>query len=165
MPKLREGGSTPENATDAVGEWTAAARNERVVAPGRKTTTPSAELWEKHANEVGELRRKLGATPYTDHQAWALGAREASAAFGAWSKRTKSTPDPLAAASRELAKATQLRRYPLATPQAGKVSAQGATMIILAATPKSDRPAYALMFGLLAATAKAIHDMYKATFT
>lgn len=36
-------------------------------------------------------------------------------------------------------------------------------MILLAATSKSDRAAYALMFRQLAATAKAIHDMHKAT--
>jgi hypothetical protein len=164
LPKLREGWeSTPQNATEAVSEWTAAARNKRVVAPGRESATPSAELWEKHANEVGELRRKLASTPYNDHQAWALAARETSAAFGAWSKRIETTPGPLAAASRELARSAQLRRYPPATPKAGNVSARGATMIILAATSKSDRAAYALMFRQLAATAKAIHDMHKAT--
>jgi hypothetical protein len=36
-------------------------------------------------------------------------------------------------------------------------------MIILAATSKSDRAAYALMFRQLAQTARAIHDMHKAT--
>jgi hypothetical protein len=33
----------------------------------------------------------------------------------------------------------------------------------MAATSKSDRAAYALMFRLLAATVKAIHDMHQAT--
>ena len=42
-------------------------------------------------------------------------------------------------------------------------SARGATMILLAATSKSDRAAYALMFRQLAQTARAIHDMHKAT--
>ncbi|MBG6191689.1 hypothetical protein IWX64_002656 [Arthrobacter sp. CAN_A212] len=164
LPKLREGWeSTPENATEAVNEWTAASRNKRVVSPGRETETPSAELWEKHANEVGALREKLASTPYTDHQAWAVAARETSAAFGAWSKRIETTPGPLADASRELAKSAQLRRYPPTTPKAGAVSARGASMILLAATSKSDRAAYALMFRQLAATAKAIHDMHKAT--
>ncbi|WP_026552617.1 hypothetical protein [Arthrobacter sp. H20] len=36
-------------------------------------------------------------------------------------------------------------------------------MILLAATYKSDRAAYALMFRQLAASAKAIHDVHKAT--
>jgi hypothetical protein len=36
-------------------------------------------------------------------------------------------------------------------------------MILLAATSKSDRAAYALMFRQLAQTARAIHDMHKAT--
>lgn len=153
--------STPENAAEAVSEWTAASRNKRVVAPGRERATPSAELWEKHAKEVGTLRERLASTPYTDHAAWATAARETSAAFGAWSKRIESTPGPLADASRELAKSAQLRRYPPATPKAGAVSARGASMILLAATSKSDRAAYALMFRQLAATAKAIHLMRK----
>lgn len=36
-------------------------------------------------------------------------------------------------------------------------------MILLAATSKSERDAYALMFRQLAQTARAIHDMHKAT--
>jgi hypothetical protein len=36
-------------------------------------------------------------------------------------------------------------------------------MILLAATSQSDRAAYALMFRQLAQTARAIHDMHKAT--
>jgi hypothetical protein len=36
-------------------------------------------------------------------------------------------------------------------------------MILLAATSKSDRAAYALMFRQLAQTARAIHDMHKVT--
>ncbi len=36
-------------------------------------------------------------------------------------------------------------------------------MILLAATSKSDLAAYALMFRQLAQTARAIHDMHKAT--
>jgi hypothetical protein len=36
-------------------------------------------------------------------------------------------------------------------------------MILLAATSKSDRAAYALMFRQLAQTARAIHDMHEAT--
>jgi hypothetical protein len=36
-------------------------------------------------------------------------------------------------------------------------------MILLAATSKSDRAAFALMFRQLAQTARAIHDMHKAT--
>ncbi|MUK01605.1 relaxase/mobilization nuclease domain-containing protein [Vibrio cholerae] len=172
LPKLREGWtSTPENATEAVSEWTAAGRNKRVVAPGRETITPSAELWQKHAEEVGELRAQLASTPYTDHVAWAQAARETSAAFGAWSKRIEATPGPLADAARELSKSAQLRHYPQAddrrvgkpTPKAGIVSARGATMILLASTSKSDRAAYALMFRQLALTAKAIHDMHAAT--
>lgn len=164
LPKLREGWtSTPENATEAVNEWTAASRNKRVVAPGRETATPSAELWQKYAAEVGELRAKLASTPHSDHAAWANAARETSAAFGAWSKRIETTPGPLADAARELAKSAQLRRYPSQVPKAGTVSARGATMILLAATSKSDRAAYALLFRQLALTAKAIHDMHQAT--
>ncbi|MPY12264.1 relaxase/mobilization nuclease domain-containing protein [Arthrobacter bussei] len=171
LPKLRMSWtSTPENATEAVSEWTAAGRNKRVVTPGRETITPSAELWQKHAEEVGELRAKLAATPYTDHAAWAQAARETSAAFGAWSKRIEPTPGPLADAARELSKSAQLRHYPQVgeprtgqSPKAGIVSARGATMILLASTSKSDRAAYALMFRQLALTAKAIHDMHAAT--
>lgn len=164
LPKLREGWtSTPENATEAVNEWTAAGRNKRVGAPGRETITPSAELWLKHAEEVGELQTKLASTPYTDHAAWAQAARETSAAFGAWSKRIEPTPGPLADAARELSKSAQLRHYPQNTPKAGIVSARGATMVLLAATSKSDRAAYALMFRQLALTAKAIHEMHRAT--
>ena len=164
LPKLREGwASTPENATEAVHEWSAASRNKRVVAPGRETATPSAELWQRHANEVGALREKLATTAYTDHATWAQAARETSAAFGAWSKRIESTPGPLADAARELSKAAQLRRYPQQGPKVAGPSARGASMILLAAGSKSDKAAYALMFRQLAATAKAIHDMHQAT--
>lgn len=163
LPRLRAGWeSTPETATAAVAEWNAAARNRRPVAPGRETLQPSAELWSRYANEVSALREKLAATPYSDQAAWAQAARETSAAFGAWSKRIEPTPGPLADAARELAKSAQLRRYP-SRPAAALPSARGATMILLAATSKSERAAYALMFRQLAQTARAIYDMHKAT--
>jgi hypothetical protein len=123
---------------------------------------PSAELWSKYAHDVGALREKLAATPHDDHVAWGQAARETAAAFGAWSKRIEPTPGPLADAARELAKSAQLRRYPT-RPAVALPSARGATMILLAATSKSDRAAYALMFRQLAQTARAIHDMHKAT--
>jgi hypothetical protein len=163
LPKLRaEWESTPVSAASAVAEWNAAARNRRLVSPGRETLQPSAELWSKYANDVSSLREKLAITGHDDHAAWAQAAREASAAFGAWSKRIEPTPGPLADAARELAKSAQLRRYP-ARPAVSLPSARGATMILLAATSKSDRAAYALMFRQLAQTARAIHDMHKAT--
>jgi hypothetical protein len=168
LPKLREGwSSTPENAAAAVREWGAAARNRRVVAPGRETLTPGADLWERYAREVGQLRAALAATGATDQVAWAQAAREASAAFGAWSVRLEPVPGPLAAAARELGKAAQLRRYPethpVGVPVAGGPSARGAVMLLLAAGSRSDTAAYALLFRQLAATAKAIHDMHSAT--
>jgi hypothetical protein len=163
LPKLRTGWvSTPESATAAVAEWNAAARNRRPARPGREALQPSAELWNKYANEVRALREKLATTPHDDHAAWAQAARETSAAFGAWSRRIEPTPGPLAGAARELSKSAQLRRYPT-RPAAALPSARGATMILLAAASKSDRAAYALMFRQLAQTARAIHDMHKAT--
>jgi hypothetical protein len=163
LPKLRSvWESTPETATAAVAEWNAAARNRRPVRPGREMLQPSAELWNKYAKDVEALREKLATTPHDDHAAWAQAARETSAAFGAWSKRIEPTPGPLADAARELAKSAQLRHYPKRTAPA-LPSARGATMILLAATSKSDRAAYALLFRQLAQTARAIHDMHKAT--
>jgi hypothetical protein len=163
LPKLRTGWeSTPGSATAAVAEWNAAARNRRPVTPGREMLQPSAELWSRYANDVSALREKLATTPHDDHVAWAQAARETSAAFGAWSKRIEPTPGPLADAARELAKSAQLRRYP-SRPAVALPSARGATMILLSATSKSDRAAYALMFRQLAQTARAIHDMHQAT--
>lgn len=154
LPKLRaEWESTPESATSAVAEWNAAARNRRPVRPGREMLQPSAELWSKYAIDVSSLREKLAPIPHDDHAAWAQAARETSAGFGAWSKRIEPTPGPLADAARELAKSAQLRRYP-ARPAVSLPSARGATMILLAATSKSDRAAYALMFQQLAQTAR-----------
>lgn len=163
LPKLRnEWESTPESATSAVAEWNAAARSRKPVSPGRETVQPSAELWNKYANDVSALRAKLATIPHSDHAAWAQAASETAAAFGAWSKRIEPTPGPLADAARELSKSAQLRRYP-SRPAVALPSARGATMILLAATSKSDRAAYALMFRQLAQTARAIHDMHKAT--
>lgn len=163
LPKLRgDWDSTPQSATAAVAEWNAAARNRRPVRPGRETLEPSAELWTKYANDVSALREKLATTAHDDHAAWAQAARETSAAFGAWSKRIEPTPGPLADAARELSKSAQLRRYP-ARPAVALPSARGATMILLAATSRSDRAAYALLFRQLAQTSRAIYDMHKAT--
>lgn len=163
LPKLRSNWeSTPESATAAVAEWNAAARNRRPVRPGREKEQPLAELWSKYANDVTAMREKLATTPHTDHVAWAQAARETSAAFGAWSRRIEPTPGPLADAARELAKSAQLRRYPTRRAVA-LPSARGAAMILLAATSKSDRAAYALLFRQLAQTARAIHDMHQAT--
>jgi hypothetical protein len=163
LPKLRaDWDSTPESATAAVAEWNAAARNRRPVRPGRETLQPSAGLWRRYAHDVSGLRERLAATPHTDHVAWAQAARETAAAFGAWSKRIEPTPGPLADAARELSKSAQLRSYPKRTAPA-LPSVRGVTMILLAATSKSERAAYALLFRQLAQTARAIYDMHKAT--
>ena len=163
LPKLREGWtSTPENATEAVNEWIAASRNKRVVAPGRETATPSAELWQKYSDELSEVNKSLASVPVDDHATWAQVARETSGAFAAWSNSVEAAPGALAATADRLSKTAQLRRYPVRAQRTVGPSAMGAAKILLTATSRNQGAAQALMLVQLANLAKSIHDMHKA---
>ncbi|NKX51409.1 relaxase, partial [Arthrobacter deserti] len=163
LPWLRiNWADTPESAAAALAEWDAAARHRRPAAPGREVLMPGPDAWKQYAHQVGELREKLASVPAGDWTAWAQAARDTAAAFAAWSRRTEPVPGPLADASRELARAAQLRHYPHPAVRAPLPSAGGAAMILLAASPPASREAYALLFRQLANTALAIHAMHAA---
>lgn len=164
LPRLRaEWPDTAEGAISAAGEWTAAKRGRRPVAPGREMREPDPELWREVGRDLEQLREQLRSVPIDDRETWARVARQTSGAFAAWSARVEETPGPLAATSDALARSAELRRHPVRPQRAGKVSASGAALLLMSAA-KGGRGAVAqaVMLRQLANLAKAVYDMHRA---
>jgi hypothetical protein len=165
LPRLRQAWpDTPEEATAAVGEWTAARRNRRPVAPGRESVEVDPRLWEQYAAEVTALREQLRSVPIHDRDTWAHVARQTAGAFAAWSHRVEATPGSLAATADALAKSAQLRRQTVHPKAAGKASVGGAAMLLASATTAGQGAvAQAALLRQLVMLAQAVYAMHRAS--
>lgn len=163
LTKLRSNWEdSPQSASEAVKEWSAASRGHRVVNPGRELVEPDPQTWQRYSDELGELNKVMASVPVEDHTRWAQVARETSGAFAAWSNRVEPVPGALAATADCLSKTAQLRRFPVRPQHTVGPSAMGAARVFLAATSKNHAAAQAMMLVQLANLAKSIHDMHKA---
>lgn len=164
LPRLREEWpDTPEGATAAVAEWTAAKRGRRPAARGRELHEVPAELWQSMGRELEELRDRLRQVPVQDRDGWARVARQASGAFAAWSMQTEPTPGPLAATADVLARSAETRRAPARPQRAPLPSASGAALLLIAAARGGQGPAAQMvLLRQLANLAKALHDWHVA---
>lgn len=110
LPRLREGwADTPQAATAAAAEWTAAARHRRPVAPGAETGRVDGGQLEAARAELAGLRDRLAGVPVTDHGAWARTAADTAGVLGALSARVEVVPGPIARTADQLARSAQLR--------------------------------------------------------
>lgn len=159
---------SPEEASTAVGEWTAAGRNRRVAAPSadrmERLRKDPAEL-HAAAGQIADARERLRAVPVGDRAVWAAVAHDSAGVFAAWSRRLETRPGPLAATATQLSKSAQLRAYQARTtvPPAQRGAARQAAMLLLqasGATPK--RTGELLLLRQLANTMKALHDAHQA---
>ncbi|KRF08948.1 relaxase [Arthrobacter sp. Soil782] len=163
LPKLRSGWEdSPQAASEAAQEWTAASRGRRVVSAGRELNEPDPQMWQRYSDELSELNKSLAAVPVEDHATWAHVARETSGAFAAWSNSVEAAPGALAATADRLSKTAQLRQYPVRPQRTVGPSAMGAAKILMTATSSNQTAAQAMMLVQLANLAKSIHDMHKA---
>ena len=164
LPRLREGWpDTPTGATEAAAEWTAAKRGRRAVAPGREMHEPNPELWQRHTEDVAQLREQLRSIPLDDRDTWSTVARQTAGAFAAWSNAVEETPGDLAAASDALAKSAQTYRRPVKPQRAGRVAMSGATMLLAsAARGGQGATAQLALLRQLMNLAQAVYDAAKA---
>ncbi len=170
LPRLREAWpDTPEHASAAVAEWTAAARHHRPARPGREIRAVDPRLVETARRDVAELRDRLAAVPVGDTAAWSAAAHDAAGMVAALSARVETTgPGPLARAADQLARSAQHRSAsrPGTKPATGRARVTGASRVaayLLQANP--DTPgdvADAVLIRQLTLTAKAIHDAARA---
>ena len=167
LPRMREGWpDSVQSAQGAVDEWRATSKNPwqyRPVAPGREESTPDPKLWKQYTDEIRQLRVQMRDVPMEDRAGWAHLARDTAGAFAAWSQRVEPTPGPLAQTARDLSRTAQIRAHESRPRAAGRVSAAGATMMLLqAATQGQATMAEAIMLRQLAATVKAVMEMHAA---
>ncbi len=164
LPRLRgDWPDSPAAAATAAGEWTAAKRGRRVVAPGREQTVPDPEQWQRYTQQVAEFRRSLSGVDPGDRAVWARVAKETSGAFAAWSLATEPTPGPLAATAAALARSAQLRARDVASPRAPAPSVKGAALLLAsAARGGKGTVGQAVLLRQLAHTAIALRDAHAA---
>jgi hypothetical protein len=164
LPRLREHWEiSPDLATEAVAEWTAAKRGQRIrrQAPGKGGVSP--RTWERQAAEVASLREQLRAVPADDRHTWAVVARQSAGVFAAWSRRTESEPGPLAATADALARSAQMH-YRSPRPKYTPAPALSGTAVLLmqVAGTRNSVVADLVLVRQLANTMKAVHDAHVA---
>lgn len=168
LPRLREEWpDTVHGATGAVAEWQATAKNPwryEPVNPGREVTAPAADVWQRYASDLEQLRTRMQSVPMTDRVAWAGAARQAAGGLAAWSQRLEPTPGPLAAASRALAQSAQVRAWEgRAQPARVTTSLAGSAVAVLTVGQAGNRTAAELMMlRELVKLSRAVHDMHAA---
>lgn len=167
LPRLREGWpDSPQTAQAGVDEWRATAKNPwqyRPVAPGREEHAPDPQMWKQYTDELSQLRKQLREVPVDDRATWAHIARETAGAFAAWSQRVETTPGPLAATSRELARSAHLRAHESKPKPVQLGSAANAAMLLMqAATGGRGTMAEAILLRQLGRVTVAVLDAHAA---
>lgn len=164
LPRLRaDWPDTPQAASAALAEWTAASAQHHPVSPGRETAEVTPELWEQCEAEVRALRERLRSVPADDRATWAHVAHETAGAFAAWSLRTEPTPGPLAATAESLARSAQLRARDVRPIRAPFPSARGAALVLASIGRGGRGPvAEAALLVQLANMARALYEAHQA---
>lgn len=134
LPRLREEWpDSPEGATAAAAEWTAAKRGRRPVAPGLETRDPDPESWQRMADDVSAAVERLRQVPLEDRGTWATVARQTAGVLAAWSTATEQEPGDLAAAAHALSKSAQTYRPTTSPAKAGTLALSGTAMLLASA--------------------------------
>ena len=124
---------TPEGASAAAAEWTAARRGRRVVAPGREAVESSPELWERQAEELRLVVERLRDVGVEDPGLWATVVRQSVGVLAGWSNAVKETLGDLARAAEALSRSGQTHRCTI-TPEKAKTTAiTGAALVVASA--------------------------------
>lgn len=164
LSRVRERWSdTPEGASAAAAEWTAARRGRRVVAPGREAIDPGPEMWEQQAEELRLVVERLRGVGVDDQGLWATVARQSAGVLAAWSNAVEETPGDLARAAEALSRSGQTHR-PTITPQHAGTTAITGTALLVASAVRGGKGtlAQAVMIRQLLRLAQAIHDAHVA---
>lgn len=137
LPRLRDNQGwtrTPEAAAEAVAEWNAAMRGQRVVTPGREALEVDPQMLEDARGELDDLVRQVRAVPLDDRHTWTRVARQTSGVLAAWSNATEHTPGDLAQAAEVLSRSAQTyRKEPPAPTKAGRIRLAGTAMVLASA--------------------------------
>lgn len=165
LPRLRQDWpDTPESATSAAAEWTAAKRHRRPVTQGREAEEIHPEAWRQAQGDLAAVRERLRSVPVGDRDAWAAVARETSGVFAAWSRRVGGEQGrALAQASDALALSAQTRR-PGPRPRRSYRADIGRAAMLTASALNGGKGAVgtAVLIRQLATLAKTVHDAHKA---
>ncbi|WP_158437829.1 relaxase/mobilization nuclease domain-containing protein [Naasia lichenicola] len=167
LPRLREGwADSVESVSGGVAEWQASFRNPwryRPARPGRETEEVSPRLVREFAADIARLRSQLREVPVVDRSAWAHAARDAAGVFAAWSARVESTPGPLAATARALARSAHLPAHESKPRPMHLQSLAGAASLLALADPKmTNSAAAAILLRQMGRTVVAIMEAHRA---
>ena len=165
LPRLRgEWPDSPIEAAAAVGEWNAAKRDQRPVAPGREGAELDPALWAECNAQIEQLRDRMRAVGTDDREAWTQLARETSGVFAAWSIQTETTPGPLANASDALSRFGQVRAHQVPVKRVPQPGMRQAAMLLMQATSSpSSMASKALMIQTMMQMLKSMYEYQHAT--
>lgn len=165
LSRLRhEWTDSPEASNAAVSEWNAARRGQKPVAPGRETkVVADPKMLDRAARDITAWNKYLTSIPVTDRAQWARAAGRTAGVFAAWSHQLEAKPGPLAEASRQLARSAQVPAHQHWPKKAGAMSAGGAALIVMQASPNLSRAvSYTLLLRQLIKATEAIADAHRA---
>lgn len=163
LPRLRQDWpDSPEHATAAAGEWTAAKRHRRPVSPGRESAEVDPQTWRTAQRRIAAVREHLRNVPVEDRDAWASVARETSGVLAYWSRRVDGEQaDALRRAAEALSISAQTHRAGARRPKSYRSGIGGATLLMASAL-SGGRGAVgaAVLVRQLATLAKTVHDAH-----
>lgn len=165
LPRLRQDWpDTPEHASAAAHEWTAAKRHRRPVAPGREAQEVNPDAWRKAQRELAAVRAHLHSVPLDDRAAWASVARETAGVFAAWSRRVGGEQgEALQRASDAMSVSAQTWRPGPRPARSYRLGIGGASMVMASALHGGQGAVgTAVLIRQLATLAKTVHDAHVA---
>lgn len=165
LPRLRQDWpDTPEHASQAAAEWSAAKRHRRPVAPGREAAEVSPEAWRRAQRDLAAVRAHLHSVPVDDRAAWASVARETAGVFAAWSRRVGGEQgESLARAADALSVSAQTWRSGPRPTRSYRAGIAGAAMVTVSALHGGQGAVgAAVLIRQLATLAKTVHDAHLA---
>lgn len=160
LPNLREGWpDTPEGASAAAAEWTAAKRQRPPVHVGREGEGVDPAVWDTFNAQLADIRTRLHLVPADDQAEWARIARETAGVFAAWSGAVEDQPGHLAAAADSLAVSAQTFGKSAPRPKTDGASIGGGALLVSAlAHGGQGKLAEAVLLRQLVRVSQAVFD-------
>lgn len=165
LPRLRaDWPDTPQHASAAAAEWTAAKRHRRPVAAGREAAEPTPADVRRARERLAGVREQLRSVPLDDRAQWARVARESSGVLAYWSRRVDGEE---AAALRDAARALSVSAQTWrGEPRSGRSYRAdiGTAALVMASALRGGQGALgaAALVHQIATFAKVVHDAHVA---
>lgn len=165
LSRLRQAwADTPQAATAAAAEWSAAMRGKPPVARGREMAEPSAEEWKATNKRLDEMVDLVRTIPVDQRAGWSRIAGETAGALSALSHAVEDGDGPIGEAAVALSRSAQTYRHSALPERVNRKVLGGAAALAAGAAALRGKEAAAqvILLRSLMRLAQAAHDASRA---